>query len=58
MLFDEQQKQEIEKELQSFLEESKLDTEEIIWGDKHLDILLKSDKLVEAVQSLYAHYHE
>ena len=55
--FDETKKEEIEKELQSFLTESSLGVHDIQWDSNTVSILLPNSKLVDFVKDIYSVFH-
>jgi len=57
MLFHENRKDEIQKELQFFIQDAGLNIQDIFWSNDLLTILLPLDNIVQAVQSLYHYYN-
>jgi hypothetical protein len=58
VVFDKTKKEEMVKELGSFLSEPANLVRDIVFENNNVSILLPMDKLVEAVQSLYSHFHQ
>ncbi len=55
--FDETKKEEIQKELQSFLTESSLVVQDIVWDNNNVSILLPNNNLVNFVKKIYSYFH-
>lgn len=58
VVFDKTKKEEMVKELDSFLSEPANLVRDIVFENNNVSILLPMDKLVEVVQSLYSHFHQ
>lgn len=57
MIFHKDHKEELEKELINFLEDTNLNTQDILWSENQLTLLLSVDNLVSTTQELYAYFH-
>lgn len=57
MVFDDTKKEEIERDMQSFLMESGSNVKDIVWDTNNVSIFLPTNRLVEAAQGLFNCLH-